>query len=341
MKKAYRGMFLFALAFIFQFTTTFPNIVDADEEKISITELNLKVMPEFVNPEGWDFNQPSLLVGYHGTFTNNTDQPYNGELKVAIPTDLPQFTPGFVAQYKEETEEHIELSYEISEQGKYFVWTPPEPIPANGKFHFVLEFFSAPIKGDVERSFRYQFEALNQLDNVNLAFYAPFKVTDFKVSQEPTETTNSFGVEIQFFKYGQVAQGEVLDFDVTYTKDNVVTTVEAFNDMNAPKDDVHQGFNEAGSSEETNQTDGGAAKTSTSIFSSENVILAIVAFVILVAFLFIAIKKKRKPTEKPNDASIAPKKIINKEEEIKRLRKLLADGQIDEKTYKENRAQLD
>lgn len=339
MNKTFRAVVLVAIVLIMQLVVTPPNIAIANEDQISVTELNLKIMPEFVNPEGWDYNIPSLLIGYHGTFTNHSNQPYDGELKVSVPTDLPQFTPGFVAQYIEDADEHIELSYEISEEGRYFVWTPPEAIPANGKFNFILEFFSAPIEGVVERSFNYQFLPENKLENLNLTFYAPFKVEDFEVDKEPTETTHSFGVKVEVFEYSEVEKGEALDFGVTYTKDNIVTTVEAFNDLNAPDDDIHQGFNEVATGDQTNQPTQ-KSNDKTSLISTENIILIVITIFIIAAFLFIILKKKDKDVSKTKEPSKTPKRIVNKEEEIKKLRKMLAEGQIDEKTYKEKRSHL-
>lgn len=328
MKHIFRGFLLLVAILLIQLTLLPPNEALSENEGLVLKEMNIKVMPEFINPEEWDFNKPSLLVGFHGTFINESDTAYSGEIKVKVPTHLPEFRPGFVAQFlNEEDAEPIPADYTVHAQEGYFTWTPENPIQPNEPYYFVLEYFSASIEGVVDRSFTFEYVPQSNIDNVNLAVYAPFRSVNFEIDKEAELSSMQFGIQFFMYEYSDVKQGEIIDLNVSYTKQDIVTTMEALNDFSAPDDDVHAGFN-SGTGQQ-NQTNGNV----------ENIIMVALIILISGAFIFfILIKKKSQPVKK--EKANKPKRIVNKEEEIKKLRKLLAEGKIDEKSYKEQRAKL-
>lgn len=329
MKKLTRGIVLFMALMLIQLSIIPPNQAFADSSQISLTELSIKIMPEFINPDEWDYNTPSLLVGYHGTIKNVSEEPFSGDIQISVPTDLPEFTIGYVAQYIEETDEHVNIESTVNSGEGFVTLTAPEVIESGETFQFILEYFAAPIEGVVDRSFTFDYKVESDLENLNFAFYAPYRAENFTLSKEETQKANSFGVEIYVYEYEDVKQGEVHDFEVSYSKEDIVTTVDAFNDFTIPEDDAHAGLGFEGA---------GSASTDDSLLSTENILLLSITVLVVGAFLFVVLRKKKEGTKTAKPA--APKKIINKEEEIKKLRKMLADGQIDEKTYKEKRAKL-
>ncbi|WNF37120.1 hypothetical protein RJD24_01270 [Bacillaceae bacterium IKA-2] len=334
MKKITRGIVLFTMILLLQLTLLPPNEAYAEQSNVTITEINIKVMPEFINPEEWDYELPSLLVGYHGTFTNHSDTAYTGELKVSVPTQSPYFKEGFVARFKnqEDVEPSVE-DYTVNVEEQTFSWTPKEPIEPNENYYFVLEYFTASIEGITDRNFDFTYTAESDLKLANIAFYAPFRSEDFQIDKEPDITTETFGLQFYLFEYSDVKLGDVLDFSVTYKKDDIVTTMEAYDDFDVPDDDAHAGM----MGQDGNQA---SADASESLVSTENIILIIIALIIVGAFVFIVVRGKQGKGHISNEKGTSPKKIVNKEAEIKKLRKMLADGQIDEKTYKEKRAKL-
>lgn len=325
MKKVFRGFILFVIVLIIQLTLLPANEAYANDPPLTFSALDIKVMPEFINPEEWNNTLPSLLVGYHGSVTNETDQPFEGEIIVPIPTNLPQFELGYVAQEVNE-EQHLPLDARINEESGYIAISPQQPIEPNETFNFIIEHFSASIEGGVEREFTYQLLSDVEIGNLNLAVYAPFRAENFVVNKEPSFVTSSFGVEIYVYELGNVGAGENLDFAVSYSKDSIVTTVEAFNDFDMPNDDTHAGLNQ-----------GNNNPSSTTI---ENLVLIILTVIIVAAFVYIIIRQKQTANKSSKAISNSPKKIVNKEEELKKLRKMLAEGKIDEKTYKEKRSKL-
>lgn len=333
MKKIFRGFVLLVAILLIQLTILPPNEALSNNPDISLTELNIKVMPEFINPEDWDYNNPSLLIGYHGTITNHSEAPYSGEIKINVPTHLPDFQAGFVAQFlnDEEDAEPIEEDYSVNIEEGTISWVPKNPILPNENYYFVLEYFSAAIEGVIDRSFTFEFMPETDIDNVNIAVYAPYRAENFKIDKEADLNSMTFGIEFHMYEHSDVKQGEMIDLTVSYTKEDIVTTMEALNDFSAPDDDAHAGFN---------QQEAPHQQQNNAILSAENIIMISLSLVLVGAFAFIILRKKKENNQPVKVNSIAPKKIVNKEEEIKKLRKMLTDGLIDEKTYKEKRAKL-
>lgn len=334
MKKTFRRIILFTMILLLQVTILPANQAYAEQSDVTLTEMNIKVMPEFINPEEWDYELPSLLVGYHGTFTNHSDTTYEGELKVSVPTQLPHFKKGFVAKFSEqENVEPAEEEYTVNVEEQTFNWTPKIPIEPNENYYFVLEYYTGSIEGVTDRNFNFNYTAESDLEITNIAFYAPFKSEDFQLDKEPDITSEVFGLPFYMFEYSDVKEGDVFDFSVTYKKDTIVTTMEAYDDMQAPNDEIH--------AVATGQ-DGGPAGDSDGepFISTENAVLIALAVIIVGMFIFIIVRGKQGKRSVSKKKDLAPKKIVNKEEEIKKLRKMLAEGQIDDKTYKEKRAKL-
>ncbi|RXJ01120.1 hypothetical protein DS745_10665 [Anaerobacillus alkaliphilus] len=329
MKKIVRGFVLLVTILLLQLTILPANEALSDKEAIVLTELNIKIMPEFINPENWDYNIPSLLVGYHGTFTNHSETPYSGEIKVSVPTHLPNFQPSFIAQFQgPEDSAPIEENYTVNVQEGYISWTPQNEIGPNENYYFVLEYFSAPIEGVVDRSFAFEYVAETPINNLNIAVYAPYKARNFQIDKEADLGSMTFGLEFFMYEYTEITVGEVYDLHVSYTKEDIVTTMDALNDFSAPNDETHASFKQP------------ELKQDSGFFNAENIILLSLAIVFVGGFVFMIVRKNKQPNDNAKEKIQAPKKIVNKEEELKKIRKLLADGQIDENTYKEKRAKL-
>lgn len=332
MKTVIRGLALFVMILLLQITILPTNETNAEQSDVTLTEMNIKVMPEFINPEDWDYELPSLLVGYHGTFTNNSDTAYEGELKVTVPTQLPHFKEGFVAKFPDQEDgEPSQVEYSVNVEEKTFSWTPKEPIGPNENYKFVVEYYTGSIEGATERNFSFEYTAETDMEITNIAFYAPLTAEDFQLNKEPDTTLETFGLQYYMYEYSGVKQGDVFDFSVTYKKDDIVTTMEAIDDMQAPNDDVHKG---------TAGQDEVQAGDREPFVSTENAVLIVLALIIAGMFVFILVRGKQNKRPVSKQKGIIPKKIVNKEEEIKKLRKMLTEGQIDEKTYKEKRSKL-
>lgn len=329
MKKLFRGFVLLVAVLIMQLTFLPPNEAYASENPLTISNLNVQVMPEFINPDEWDYTVPSLLVGYHVSIVNETEEPYDGEIIFKLPINLPQFQLGYVAQ--EVGEQHIPVDINVNDEGQYIALTPQEPIAPNETIDLIIEHFSASIEGGGERAFSFEYSSDVNIADFNVAIYAPFRAENFQVDLEPSLIADSFGGEVYIYEMEEFNQGEAIVFEVSYSKDSNVTTLEAFNDMQGmPDDDIHAGLNEGG------QAQGG----NNSFISTEDAVLISLTVIIVGAFIFVIIRKKKNGEVASKEAGAKPKKIVNKEEEIKKLRKMLAEGKIDEKTYKEKRSKL-
>lgn len=292
-------------------------------------ELFVHVMPEFAIPSDTTVDSPFVLIGYHGTLVNKSGEQYSGEIEIPVPVNFSNFKLGFFAEYTDQEEEKIELDYEIDKEKGIVTWQPSKPIEKDGSYQFVIEFYYTPIEVGENKTFSYSFEPYTDTDKANIVIYKPFGAENFLIVPATEHaTTNAFGVEMFGYQYNSLKKGDKKDFQVTYLKEDNETTMDKINNMQAPNDEIHSGFQNDGNVQE---------RVAQPLISNNGAIIIGISIVVAGILLMLGLRFFQNDSDnneiqikKENDR-ITPEI----DEEKKKLRKIYADGAIDKKEYME------
>lgn len=278
----------------------------------TIQDVTIIVMPEYNQHPKTDNSDPNVLIGYHGTIVNQSNQSIEEGFSIHVPLQDPDFWISLAAHVVSDIEmEEVELK--IDEKKQQVIIIPNEPIKPGDSFKFVIEYYYNPIRIENKKTFTYQYEAVSNHDIVNIIVFEPFKSKGFSVTPSTDKQgKDSMGINMHLYQYKDVKKGDRSVFDVSYEKDNQVTT----------KDHLEQYVST--SSENSPHVDKGPVKIlglNIEMFAS-----LLLSFVVLIAIVAILFFKMRKPRD------------VNDEHNLdqRELRKLYTDGKIDRKTYLKN-----
>lgn len=326
------------LTFVFQSVQAEENF---QSEHFPYSEIQIQVMPEFDNPAGWDEEQPSLLVGYYGTLVNKSGNDYDGVLEFPLPLDSTGFELYLVAEFQEENQPEVQLNYEINTEKGVISWKPTKPISKDESYQFVVEYYANPFMIAEQKSFTYSFEAKSVFEKVDILFLAPFNSEDFSINKEAVNISKSeYGEQIYQYEYTNVEPGNVLDFLVTYKKEDNSTTLSEINSGQIPNDETHAGVQEG--SFATDQSQQNKSANPHPLIDPIGATIIGVSIIIAGLLVYLGLKKSsnqrsnpEQSVKKKNSQNLEDHTKADKAEKKKQLRQLLIQNKIDQKTYDE------
>jgi len=309
-----------------------PWLVMAGEDTHLVYEdLTIHLMPQYAEPEEWETDEPTVLVGIHGTLVNESEEPFSNEIRIPLPYEEPGFQFSQAGEMQqEEPIENVETTLE--EASGEIVWQSDQVIEPGDYYHFLIEYYFIPEQKDISYKFSYLYELERDAKMLSMLLFEPFGAKNFMVSLDDGHVTNIQGIPAHVFDFGEVGAGTLIEATAAYDKEDNATTVEAMEALSAQSDDDHSQTTE-------DSAPGAAVEGSQSGGNTEGIVMIGLSIVIIVLFLFFGFRFRKKDSE--NTSKSASRKNARQtaaEHEIKALRKKLILGEIDEETYQKERA---
>lgn len=196
-----RNKIVFLLAFgLFLIALTSQPIAAQTPDRIG--SLSISVWPEY--------DDPSVLVIYDGEFANKEGFPR--EVAFLVPANA-----------------KVNATAYGNSNGEFFNTDPWKTVDAGNGWTRVLftlpqsifhvEYYYSPLQGSPDKKMDYVFNAANPADSVRLEIQEPLKATNFKT--EPvaaTQTSRGHDFKYHVFQFSNVAAGQNLKVQVSYTK---------------------------------------------------------------------------------------------------------------------------
>lgn len=279
------------------------------------TNMDVMIMPEY--------DTTDVLVVYSLDFTNNSSQPYTGEIRFPVPKG----TTSNIVTEANGGDSH--LAVKVEDKGNYseFVWKPSQPVQPNGNYKIHLEYYYNPLPGTGSKSFEYQFNATVPVDRSKIYVYQPLKASDFKM--EPMGQamgTDKQGFQIYGLDSSSMAIGQTLSLKISYTKNDPAPSVQP---------QTSAGGTQSGEPSGKSQ------------LSSAAILVPLVAIVFGIIFITVRALKRsdseeevlEKRTSRTKSSKNSPKGAFTQEK--KKIRQMLLNGDIGEETYHELLAELE
>lgn len=306
--------------------------VDRTEAELPYKELVIQLMPEYVNPSGWTEEGPVLLYGQHGFFLNEGEEIFVGDITVDAPVNEPSLFIALVGRFDEQGQVQ-ELDYTIDEDAGTIQWTPEGGIAPGEEYRYVIEYYYAPFTGESLREFSFDFTLDRQTENMTVLFFEPYGAEDITLSKDPERVTDMFGVPVHAFEFEDLSAGEIFALDISYVKDNEISTLEALESQRPPNDETHAGIG---------GNPGVPGGGNNPIISTENAVMISISLIISGLLVFFGLRTYRQQPavqqEKGKFQKQAAKVDIQAEKKI--LRQQFMNGEIDEKTYRNRMMRL-
>lgn len=321
-------------------------------EKFPYTDMQIQVMPEFDYPENWPKDTPSLLIGQYGTFTNKSEQDFDGKIEIAVPANEEGFQAYLVAEFPEDNKPEVQRPFDVDKDKGVITWKPSKPIKKDESYRFVVEYYTSSVEVKDDRSFTFEYSNPAEISTFDVIFYAPMDAKEITLEPKaPNNTKSEYGEELFYYQYKDVKVGENYTYSFSYQKDGYKSTLEAINEKQPPNDENHEGVNGTA----TDQITGGSSGSSSSggdrpLIGIGGAIVIGIAIIIAGVFVYLGLKGKSKSAPKASKSKSLnhpPKKQqVRKEnksisdDEKKELRKKLLTGKIDQETYDEEMKKL-
>lgn len=313
-------------------------------DQFPYTEMQVQVMPEFDYPENWPKDQPSLLVGYYGTFENKTGSDYSGDIEFPVPLKDKNFEVYLVAEFPAEDEPEVQRPFEIDKEKNVLTWKPTKPIKKGEKYSFVVEYYTNPYKSG-SKEFAFDYTNPSEIKKLDIIMYVPLNAKNFKIDPKPTVTEDSeFGEKVHVYQYSDVKKGNNIKISVAYDKKDNESTLSLLSKKNPPKDENHSGV--TATEQVTNGDNKNAAKDRPIIGMGGASVIG-VSIIVAGIFVFLGFKanagssKQPSPKNKKAQHNVAPKTgKKDSTDHKKKLRTLLMNGQINEETYEKEMKKL-
>jgi hypothetical protein len=228
-KAIYIGLFVCLILIL-------PNLVSAQSSSpmFSMEELAIQVMPEYSNhPEDKAVKQPPLLIGFHGTLLNNSDQPQKGKIEIPLPIEAKNFRIGYVADYNRDQTQMNEIEYEVNKEAGTISWITTEEVQPGELYKFVIEFYTDEIKVDKNsKSLSYSFKSFTDIGLVRILFLEPLKANDFRLTPAAeSHQENGYGMNMFMYQIQGMKQNDTKEIKLTYQRAETKTTIAIMNEM--------------------------------------------------------------------------------------------------------------
>ncbi len=213
-----------------------PNVVSAQANSpmFAMEELAIQVMPEYSNhPEDKDAKQPPLLIGYHGTLMNKSDQPQQGMIEIPLPMDAKNFRIGYVANYNRDQTQMNEIEYEVNKELGTISWVTTEQVQPGELYKFVIEFYTDQIKGKKnEKTLSYSFKSFADIGLVRILFLEPLKSENFRLTPAAeSHQENGYGMNMFMYQIQGMKQNDQKEIQLGYQRSETKTTIDIMNEM--------------------------------------------------------------------------------------------------------------
>ncbi|MGA1847147.1 hypothetical protein [Deferribacter abyssi] len=289
--KITEGLFRKMLILIFVLSS-----VSAFAKSMSMKQLYYSIWPEY--------DKPSVLVIYSGTFINDTGNPFNGELTYYAPK-------GAKINMVCETENGMLcLRYIVEDMGDYIkiTWRPSRVVNPGEEFPVMFEYYIDYLNlKESNRSFNHVFRAAFPIKNMTVEVKQPIESTQFEMTPKPQWNQVDGDFTNYYLNLKDVKENEKIAFKISYVRNTAEPSIK------------NKNFN--------NQNGANAAKIS----ADKMIMLLIIVFGVILALVVAYMLKgdSSKNSSKPKHKNKSIK------EEKRKLRKLFLDGKISEETYKE------
>ena len=176
-----------------------------------IANLGISVWPEY--------DDPSVLVIYDGTFANKDGFPR--EVAFLVPADAQVNATA----YGDNTGQYFNTDpWKTEDAGNGLTrirFTLPQP-----SFH--VEFYYNPLKGSPDKTMNYSYTPVNAVDQLQLEIQQPLTATNFKTDPvAATQTSRGHDFKYHIFNFTNIAAGQPIRVQVSYTKTDPSPSVES------------------------------------------------------------------------------------------------------------------
>lgn len=298
-----------------------PSGTNAATNKFTFEELTIVLMPEYNLHPKKDVTGPNLLVGLHGKIMNESKEVLK-DIEIPVPSKEQNFVVSLAAvEAADQSIEEIKYTLHQDEEAMTLHFT--NAVQPGASVKFMIEYFSSPIKtANGQKKFDYSYTAIADARLMNVMLFEPYGTERMQIAPaSDKQATDSMGVKMHLFEYTKVKAGDKKQYRIDYVKKDDVTTIEKVEQITSQ----HNGLSSNG--EEGQQE----SPPNESSFNTELIIGAGLIFVLSLAFAILLIKRKTHKKGNTNSHSLRSKK---------ELRKLLAEGKIDEKQYTEEISKL-
>lgn len=298
----------------------------ADPASLTISKMEVQIMPELDLPDGWPDKTPALLTGIYGTFENSGAKPFSEKIQLKVPKD--QSTKIYlVAEFPDPNAPEKSVPYEFNADKNVIEWTPSAPIEKGKSYQFVVEYYGNPftLTGN-QRKFDFNFSSNYPVTDAQFYYFEPLGAQNFTLSDNTNEIFQSkYGQKIYKFAKGALTPKDTVKLSVSYQKDDFETTAQK----------------QAKIDKETAPAASAGSQTQKS--SNSDVVVAIIigiAIVIFGLFVFLGLRGRARGAFAFN----GPKSAVEnrqRDTEIRKLRRQVLDGKISEDEYLELRKRFE
>lgn len=317
-----RAVGLLVLAF-FVCLALVPGIALA-EEPLQIEELYLSVWPEYYTPD--------VVVSQAASFVNTSSEPVGGEIWFQLPmtvepVTLAELDNGIAPKY-----------FEVVDKGDHQLvrYEPAAPIEPGGKLSLLLEYRYPRFQEPGQRVIPVEFVSKYPVNRLDVEIKQPLRSTEFVLSPDyDGKSMDSEGFDVYRYSYAGVQADQKLEFQISYSKEDNLPSLDP----------------EPAAPPVTEERQGGMNTTTVALL-----VLAFLAVLGITLVLALrgnqrgvpqAPKGKKTGAGKASAAAGAAKgsrrdkKPAEPVDQRKKLRKMLLEGKINEKTYEKLLAELD
>lgn len=322
MKHFIHNSSLSVIAFVISFMMfVCPSGPNAATNDFTFEELTIVLMPEYNLHPDKKVTGPNLLVGFHGKIMNQSKEALQ-EVEIPVPSKEQNFVISLAAV--EAVDESIEeIKYTLHQNEGTITLHFANAIEPKASVKFMIEYFYSPIKiANEQKTFAYSYTSIADAALMNVMLFEPYGTESLKVTPaSDKQATDSMGVKMHLFEYTNVKAGDKKQYSISYVKKDDITTIEKVEQITSQ----HSEFSNNGETEQPKTL------PNDSSFNTELIIGVGLIFVIGLTFAALLIKRKGQ-----NKANHSSNNLMSKKE----LRKLLAEGKIDEKQYAEEISKL-
>ncbi|MBI2859362.1 MAG: zinc ribbon domain-containing protein [Chloroflexi bacterium] len=192
---------LAALGLLLAIALTASPVMGASDKPLVMKNMRVSVWPEY--------DDPRVMVTYQGEFKDGSAFPQKVNLPVQTGSEV-----NMVCALKPPNDEHLCQLYDLAAGTSESTLSYTLPIPT-----YYLEYYWDGIKGTPDKSLSFKYTSPYAADYLELDVQQPLKATNFKLTQPyASVSSDSLGMKYYRYTYNNVAAGQTISIDATYTK---------------------------------------------------------------------------------------------------------------------------
>lgn len=323
MQKGKRLWLLLMLAGLIWLGTVL-GAAQAAQEPLTIQEMYLSIWPEYYTPD--------VVVSQASLFVNQSDEPVGGEIWFQLPKSVKPET------LMELQEGLLPLYFEVVDKGdhqlvRYELTTPLEP---GEKLSLLLDYSYPGFPEAGHRQLPVEFVSRYPVEKLTVEIKQPLRSTDFNVIPgTQIKFIDSEGFDVHQSEFSHVKAEQLMEFQISYYKEDNLPSLDPEPAAAVVNEPQKQGM------------------SSTMVGLLVIVIIALLGITLVFALRnnqtnVPPIKGKKAGAGKGTSKAKAQKGAADKGKQVtepvdqrKKMRKMLLEGKIDEKTYEKLIAELD